>query len=86
MVEAGYPGFVLDTYVMCLVPTKTPPEVSEKLVTAFKKILANDDLKAKLRKSGLEPTAGGPAELKARIARELPLWREVVQVSGITPQ
>lgn len=86
MVEAGYPGFVLDTYVMCLVPAKTPPEISEKLVGAFNTILRKDDLKAKLRTSGLEPTAGGPAELKARIARELPLWREVVKVAGITPQ
>src|SRR6185436_7436991 len=43
MVEAGYPGFVLDTYVMCLVPTKTPPEVSEKLVAVFKTILQKED-------------------------------------------
>ena len=86
MVEAGYPGFVLDTYVMCLVPTKTPTEVSQKLVAAFKSILQKEDVKAKLRTSGLEPTAGGPAELKARIARELPLWREIVKVAGITPQ
>lgn len=86
MVEAGYPGFVLDTYVMCLVPAKTPSDINEKLVTAFKKILAKDDVKAKLRMSGLEPTAGGPAQLRARIERELPLWREVVKVAGINPQ
>ena len=52
MVEAGYPGFVLDTYVMCLVPAKTPPEVGEKLVAAFKKILAegrSEDEAARLR-------------------------------------
>jgi tripartite-type tricarboxylate transporter receptor subunit TctC len=86
MVDAGYPGFVLDTYVMCLVPKKTPPEVGEKLVAAFKKILSQEDVKARLRTSGLEPTAGGPAELKARIARELPLWSEVVKIAGITPK
>lgn len=86
MVDAGYPGFVLDTYVMCLVPTKTPPEVGEKLVSAFKKILVKDEVRAKLRASGLEPTAGGPSELKARIAKELPLWREIVKIAGITPQ
>jgi tripartite-type tricarboxylate transporter receptor subunit TctC len=86
MIEAGYPGFLLDTYVMCLVPAKTPPEISEKLVTALKKVLTKEEVKARLRASGLEPTAGGPAELKARIAKELPLWREVVKVAGITPR
>jgi len=29
---------------------------------------------------------GGPDALKARIARELPLWREVVDAAGIKPQ
>lgn len=86
MVEAGYPGFVLDTYVMALAPKNTPPEVTEKLSAALRKILLRDDTKARLRKAGLEPTAGGPAELKARIARELPLWREVVKVAGVKPQ
>ena len=86
MVEAGYPGFVLDTYVMCLVPVKTPPEVGEKMTAALKRILARDEVKTKLRTSGLEPTGGGPAELKARIAKELPLWREVVKIAGINPQ
>jgi tripartite-type tricarboxylate transporter receptor subunit TctC len=86
MVEAGYPGFVLDTYVMCLAPTKTPQEATDRLSAAFKKILLKDEVRSKLRTSGLEPTAGGPAELKARIARELPLWREIVKIAGITPQ
>lgn len=86
MVEAGYPGFVLDTYVMMLVPTKTPPEVIERLSAATKVVLQKPDVVAKLRTVGLDPTAGGPAELKARIARELPLWKEVVKVAGITPQ
>ncbi len=86
MVEAGYPGFVLDTYVMCLAPTKTPQEATDRLSAALKKILLKDEVKSKLRTSGLEPTAGGPAELKARIARELPLWREIVKIAGITPQ
>lgn len=86
MVEAGYPGFVLDTYVMCLVPTKTPSEATDRLTSALKKVLLKDEVKAKLRASGLEPTAGGSAELKARIVRELPLWREIVKIAGITPQ
>lgn len=86
MVEAGYPGFVLDTYTMMLLPAKTPPEIGERLGAAARNILTRVDIRDKLRAAGLEPSAGGPAELRARIARELPLWREVVQMAGITPQ
>jgi tripartite-type tricarboxylate transporter receptor subunit TctC len=86
MVDAGYPGFVLDTYVMMLVPAKTPPEAIERLSAATLAVLKNPEVRGKLRGAGLEVSAGGPAELKARIAREFPLWQEVVKVSAITPQ
>ena len=86
MVEAGYPGFVLDTYVMMLMPAKTPPEVVERLSAATLAVLKKPDLLARVRTAGLEVTASGPKELKARIASEFPLWQEVVKVAGITPQ
>jgi tripartite-type tricarboxylate transporter receptor subunit TctC len=86
MVESGYPGFVLDTYVMVLVPAKTPPEIAERLSAVTRKVLELPETRAKLRGVGLEVTAGKAEDLKARIARELPLWREVVQIAGITPQ
>src|SRR4029078_6143425 len=85
MVEAGYPGFVLDTYVLMLVPTQTPAEVVDRLSGAVRTILQKSDVRDKLRAVGLEVTAGGPAELKARFARELPLWRVFVQIWGLMP-
>ncbi len=86
MVEAGYPGFVLDTYTVMLVPAKTPGEIVDRLSGAVQTILRKPEVRDKLRTVGLEATAGGPKDLKARFARELPLWQEVVKVAGITPQ
>jgi tripartite-type tricarboxylate transporter receptor subunit TctC len=86
MVDAGYPGFVLDTYTVMLVPAKTPGEISDRLSGAVQTILRKPEVRDKLRTVGLDVTAGGPADLKARFARELPMWREVVKVAGITPQ
>ena len=71
---------------MMLVPAKTPPEIAQRLSAATRKVLQSDETRAKLRTVGLEVTASGTDELKARIAREQPLWREVVQIAGITPQ
>jgi tripartite-type tricarboxylate transporter receptor subunit TctC len=86
MVEAGYPGFVLDTYTLVLLPTETPAEIVERLSSAVRTILQKPDVRDKLRAVGLEVTAGGPDELKARFARELPMWRDVVKIAGIPPQ
>jgi tripartite-type tricarboxylate transporter receptor subunit TctC len=86
MVEAGYPGFVLDTYTLMLVPAKTPGEIADRLSGSVRTILRKAEVRDKLRGVGLEVTAGGPAELKDRFARELPLWRDVVKIAGITPQ
>jgi tripartite-type tricarboxylate transporter receptor subunit TctC len=86
MVEAGYPGFVLDTYTLVLLPTQTPAEIVERLSSAVRTIIQKPDVRDKLRAVGLEVTAGGPDELKARFARELPMWRDVVKIAGIPPQ
>jgi len=82
MVESGYPGFVLDTYVMVLVPAKTPPEIADRLGAATRKVLELADTRTKLRGVGLEVTAGKAEELKARITREQPLWREEGKMAG----
>ena len=86
MVEAGYPGFVLDTYTLMLLPKKTAPEIGERLGNAVRTVLQRAEVRDKLRGLGLEVTAGDAEQLKSRIAREMPLWREVVSVAGITPQ
>ena len=86
MIEAGYPGFVLDTYTLMLVPTQTPAEIADRLSSATRAILMRSEVRDRLRKAGLEVTAGGSSELRERFARELPLWRDIVKIAGITPQ
>lgn len=86
MVEAGYPGFVLDTYTLMLLPKKTPSDIAARLGSATRTVLQKPEVKDKLRSVGLEVTAGDAEQLKVQFARELPLWREVVTIAGITPQ
>ncbi len=86
MVEAGYPGFVLDTFTMMLLPAKTPQEIADRLTKETLAILSRPEFRARIRTVGFEVSAGGPDALRARIARELPLWGEVVRQAGIKPQ
>ena len=86
MVEAGYPGFVLDTFTAMLLPAKTPPEIGERLVAATLAILQKPEMQAKLRTVGFEASAGGADALRNKIARELPMWRDIARQAGIQPQ
>ena len=83
VVEAGYPGFVLDTWTMMLLPAKTPPEIGERLVKEMIAIFQRPEMRAKLRTIGFEATAAGPDALKKRLAAELPMWREIITTAKI---
>ncbi|MCC6776784.1 MAG: tripartite tricarboxylate transporter substrate binding protein [Hyphomicrobiales bacterium] len=85
MVEAGYPGFVVDTFTAMLVPVRTPPEIGQRLTKETMALLGREDVRAKLRALGFEPSAGGPDALRARIARELPMWGDIIRQAAIKP-
>jgi tripartite-type tricarboxylate transporter receptor subunit TctC len=49
----------------------------------MKKVLADPDIKAKYLKSGLGVLADGPDKFKARIAREVPMYKEIIDKAGL---
>ena len=83
MIELGYPGFVLDTFTCMLAPAKTPREIADVLTKETIAILQLDDVKKRLRSVGFEATGSGPDALRARIARELPLWGDIIAQAGL---
>ncbi len=85
IVEAGYPGFVVDTFTAMLLPVKTPQGIADRLTKECITILQNPDMKARLRTVGFEASAGGPDALRDRIARELPMWKGIIQQAKIVP-
>ena len=85
IVEAGYPGFVVDTFTAMLLPAKTPQPIADRLTKECIGILQRPDTQARLRTVGFEASAGGPEALRSRIERELPMWKEIIQQAKITP-
>lgn len=83
MAEAGFPDFVLDTMVMLAGPAHLPPEITAKLSTAMQAILARPAIRELLRRGGFDVVAKPPAELAARISKEVPMWRDIVAVTGL---
>ncbi len=83
MLESGYPDFVFETYTALMAPAKTPPEVVARLERVALEILRRAEMRAKLTESGFEVTAKSGNEHMARIAREVPMFRDVIAHAGI---
>jgi tripartite-type tricarboxylate transporter receptor subunit TctC len=83
MAQAGIPNAVVETSQMFLAPTGTPPEVIKRLADETRIILAKPDVKEKMLQAGFMVKYEGPDELRARMEREVPLWREIVERAGL---
>lgn len=71
LIEAGVPNFDVGTWFGMLAPAATPAEITEKVSRELATILKDPEVQKQLLAQGIEPTPGTPAELKARIAKEL---------------
>ncbi len=83
MIEAGYKDFVADTLQGFLAPAKTPAAVIDLLASATDEILKRPDVKDKLQQAGFDVLNAGPKGMKARIDKEVPMWRQIVTEAGI---
>lgn len=83
MIEAGFKDFVADTLQGFLAPAKTPKAVIDQLASAVDEILKRPLVRERMLKSGFEVLNKGPAGMRARIAKEVPMWRQVVAQAGI---
>jgi tripartite-type tricarboxylate transporter receptor subunit TctC len=83
MQEAGVPNAVVETSQMFLAPAGTPPEVIKRLSEETRLILQKPDVKDKMLTAGFMVKYEGPDELHARMVREVPMWKEVVERAGL---
>ncbi len=83
MEEAGFKDFVLDTYVGLMAPAMAPPEIVARLEKETLAILNRPDIRDKLVQSGFQVEAKDGKSHMARIAREVPIFRELISQAGI---
>jgi tripartite-type tricarboxylate transporter receptor subunit TctC len=84
--EAGVPNAVVETSQMFLAPTGTPPDIIKRLSEQTQLILQKPDVKEKMLKAGFLGKYEGPNELHARMVREMPVWKEIVERAGLAKQ
>jgi tripartite-type tricarboxylate transporter receptor subunit TctC len=83
MLEAGYPDFVFETYTALMAPAKTPPEIVARLEKASLDILHKPEMRDKLTQAGFEVTARDGKGHMARVAKEVPMFRDIIAQAGI---
>ncbi len=83
MGEAGYKDFVFETYTALLAPASTPPEIVSRLEKETLAILRRPDMRERLTKSGFQVQAKDGKGHMARVAKEVPMFKEIISQAGI---
>ncbi len=76
-------GIVFETYLALMAPSKTPPEIVKTLEKTCLDILAKPEMREKLAQSGFQVQAKTGADHMARVAREIPMFRDIIKQAGI---
>lgn len=84
-VEKGFDGFVWGGWYSVQAPLGTPAPVIARLSDALNEVFANPRTIEFMAGQGLAPAQMGSAALVARIERELPLHRALMQRAGLEP-
>ena len=83
MLESGYPDFVFETYTALMAPAKTSPEIVGRLEQVALEILHRSDMREKLTQAGFEVTAKPGKEHMERVAKEVPMFADIIAKAGI---
>jgi tripartite-type tricarboxylate transporter receptor subunit TctC len=81
--EAGYPDFDFETIFILMAPSGTPDAIVQRLSTETIGILKRADVRDRMQNAGFAILARGPEALKSRIAKEVPIYKDIVAKAGI---
>jgi Uncharacterized protein conserved in bacteria len=82
MVESGFEDFVMENWYGVFAPAGVAPEIIQKLHEAVQFAMKKPDVVESLKKMGSSEVPDTIDEFKSFIAKEAPVWTEIVQKSG----
>jgi tripartite-type tricarboxylate transporter receptor subunit TctC len=86
VIEAGVPGFEVDSWHGMLAPAKVPRDIIARLNREIVAILDKPDVRDALLSEGGDITPGTPEQFAAFLKSELAKWAKVVKEAGITAE
>lgn len=86
MIEAGYPGFISETFSALFAPAGTPRDIVALLAEHSRDAFDSQRALDMAHAAGFEIVVGRPEELTARMEKEIPAVKALVERSGLKPQ
>ncbi|HEX2216917.1 MAG TPA: tripartite tricarboxylate transporter substrate binding protein [Xanthobacteraceae bacterium] len=81
--ESGYKDFDFETIFLLMAPAGTPQEIIRRMSKEVIAILQSPEVSQRVKAAGYDVLARGPEALKARMEKEIPLYKDIVQRAGI---
>src|SRR5690606_9214992 len=82
-VEAGVPGYVVESITGILAPAGTPQEIIDKLNTAIVQVLKSPEINERFANISLVTKPSTPEEFAQYLRDDLKRWQQVVETAGI---
>lgn len=83
--ESGVPEVDVNSWVGLLAPAKTPRAVVERLNTELNAVLADPEIKERLKSFGIYATPGSTQKFGDEIKKDLARYAHIVKAAGIKP-
>ena len=81
--EAGVAGYSLYPWLALFVPAHTPADIVAAINAQTRRILATEEVKARLVPQGMDLSTGSPEELAKLIRDDRAYWGKVITEAGI---
>jgi tripartite-type tricarboxylate transporter receptor subunit TctC len=84
LAESGLKDIQADAWMGFVVPAKTPDGIVRKLHDELVQILAEPEVRERLKLQYMDVVADTPAEARAVLAADIERWRPIIQKNNIT--
>ena len=84
MEEAGFPGFVMNSWVGVLAPKGTPQPIVDKLSQTIAEAVRSPEVKAKLNQLGFGEVGSTPAQFQALIDKDTAMYKSVIDKAQVS--
>jgi len=84
LAESGLKDIQADAWMGFVVPARTPEAIVKKLHGELVQILAEPEVREKLKLQYMDVVADTPAEARAWLAADIERWRPIIQKNNIT--
>ena len=82
-IEAGFPGFTIDTWHGLVAPAATPKPIIDRLAREVAGVVTDPKIVGHLAGDGYEALGNTPDAFAAMITADVALWAEAVKLVGV---